>query len=45
MRRREFITFLGGVAARGARAVGDARDRLPQQYITRGVLELLARVP
>ena len=35
MRRREFITLLGGaaaVAARGARAAaGDAGDRLPDQ--------------
>ena len=37
MRRREFITLLGGaavLAARGARAAaGDAGDRVPQQRI------------
>ena len=39
MRRREFITLLGGaaaVAARGARAAaGDAGDRVPQRPIAR----------
>ena len=38
MRRREFITLLGGaaaLAARGARAaVGDASDRVPQRHVT-----------
>jgi hypothetical protein len=34
MKRREFITLRGGVAARGAcAAVGDAGDRVSQPYI------------
>ena len=39
MKRREFITLLGGaaaVAARGARAAaGDAGDRVSAQYVAR----------
>ena len=44
MRRREFITLLGGaarVAARGARAAaGDAGDRVSYQWLARPGLRI-----
>jgi hypothetical protein len=33
--RRDFITLLGGAAARGSRAAGGAGDRIPQHAIAR----------
>jgi hypothetical protein len=36
MKRRAFITLLGGAATRGARAAADdAGDRLPELTVTR----------
>ena len=49
MRRREFITLLGGaagMAARGARAAaGDAGDRLSSQRIGCGLCGFRGRIP